>query len=274
MTDLSINTTIEDAADVPLEPAYPSQVKIGSRPFWSPAELALVRRYYPDLGPSGLAPYLPARTVQAITETARKNGIHFLDEYRQQPPATAQLDAAIRRLYRNGVLESGQMRAFCAHWKRPHQWVRMRAIQLGACQPRRRGTGWQPEEDAILAACEGRGTRYAQVRLIRAGFLGRTQPAIAQRMKYLTLVVRDGVDVYTAQEVGRLLGLEVHVPLAWIKSGKLKAKRRESASDYRTVAWEVRRADLRSFMIAYPGEWYPGRCDVYWLVDMLAGRVG
>jgi hypothetical protein len=27
-------------------------------------------------------------------------------------------------------------------------------------------------------------------------------------------------------------------------------------------------------MIAYPGEWYPGRCDVYWLVDILANRGG
>jgi hypothetical protein len=274
MTDLSIGTQIQEQEDVPLAPAYPVERLEGKRPFWSPAEWAVLRRYYPELGAAGLAPYLPARTVPAITETARKAGIHFNAPYSKQKPTTAQLDQAIKRLYKNGVLESGQMARFCRQWDRPRQWVRMRAIQLGVCQPRRRGVGWQAEEDAILEQFEGRGTRYVQVQLMKAGHLGRTEPAIAQRMKYLDLTVRDRTDFYTAQEVSRLLNLEIHVPLNWIKAGKLKAKKRASQSDAATVAWEIRRSDLRAFMIAYPGEWYPGRCDVYWLVDILANRGG
>jgi hypothetical protein len=274
MTDLSIGQQIQEQEDVPLAPAYPVARLEGKRPFWSPAEWALLRRYYPELGAAGLAPYLPARTVPAITETARKAGIHFNAPYSKQKPPTAQLDQAIKRLYKNGVLESGQMARFCRQWDRPRQWVRMRAVQLGVCQPRRRGVGWQAEEDAILETFEGRGTRYVQVQLMKAGYLGRTEPAIAQRMKYLDLTVRDRTDIFTALDVSRLLNLEIHVPLNWIKAGKLKAKKRASQSDAATVAWEIRRADLRAFMITYPGEWYPGRCDVYWLVDILANRGG
>ena len=275
MTDLSITTTLAATDRPPLVPAAPGGPCRGTKRQWSDAELALLDAYYPDLGPAGLAPYLPARTLPAITEIARKRRLHYHAVYCQQPPATAQLDAAIKRLYRNGVLDNGQMAAFCQQWRRPRQWVRARAILLGVCQPRRgpNTARWKPEEDAILAQYEGKGPRYIQVKLMAAGFTGRTQPAISQRMKYLDLLPRDRTDLWSAHEVGKLLGVEVHVPLGWIRSGKLKAKR-ALRSDARTVAWEIKRDDLRNFMITWPGEWYPGRCDVYWLVEILAGRVG
>jgi hypothetical protein len=259
------------ATPQPLAPVQPAEPRRGSRPFWSDEELSLLRCYYAELGPAGMAPYLPARTVASITEVARKQGLRFLEGYTRQPPSTAPLDAAIRRLYHNGVLEAGQMRGFVAKWRRPRQWVRSRAIALGVCQPRRAGP-WRPEEDALLREAEGRGQRWAQKRLIRAGYKGRTEPAISQRMHYLGLEVRDDTATYTAQGVARLLGMDVHVPLAWIKSGKLSARKRDSRSSADTVAWDIPRRALRQFLIDHPGEWYPGRCDVYWLVDILAHR--
>jgi hypothetical protein len=91
-------------------------------------------------------------------------------------------------------------------------------------------------------------------------------------MHYLGLEVRDDTASYTAQAVARLLGMDVHVPMAWIKSGKLAARKRDSRSTAETVAWDIPRRALRQFLIAHPGAWYPGRCDVYWLVDILAHR--
>ena len=60
----------------------------------------------------------------------------------------------------------------------------------------------------------------------------------------------------------------------WINKGLLKASRGETRDDGRASEWLITRARLRTFLIAYPGEWYPGRCDRYWLVEILAGKVG
>ena len=34
------------------------------------------------------------------------------------------------------------------------------------------------------------------------------------------------------------------------------------------------RPSRSTFMVRHPGEWFPGRCDRFWLVDILAGKVG
>ena len=269
MTDLSLSSDIAAAAPE-LQPAYPVPAKNGGRPLWSAAETALLHQHYARLGPLAIAPYLPARTVPAIQERARHLGLRC-----QQPhipiPSTPALDAALRRLYAKGLPEPGTMRQFCRQWQRNRQWVRNQAIRLGICVPRRAGP-WKPDEIAILERLEGRGAKYVQKALAAAGFQ-RTEPAIAERMKGLGLEVKDKTELMTARAVGELLGLDMHVVTGWIKSQALKA-RRHLAEDGTTLAWEISRKALRDFMVRYPGEWYPGRCDRYWLVEILAGKVG
>lgn len=279
MTDLSITATLaasDPVADTgdrpPLVPAEPGGPCRGTKRQWSPAELALLDAYYPDLGPTGIAPYLPARTVCAITEYARKRGLHFQAGHTFRP-TTQEIDRAIKRLYHRGYLKPGELKKFCQTWDRPRQWVRLQAIRLGVRFEGRR-TPWKPEEDAILNAHEGRGTRYVQKALTAAGYPGRTEPAIGQRMWLLGLERRDKSEEFTASEVGRLLGLDSHVVLNWIKAGSLKAQRGDTRGDGRASEWIVSRASLRSFLIRHPGEWFPGRCDRFWLVDILAGKVG
>lgn len=272
MTDLSITTTLAATDRPPLVPAEPGGPCRGTKRQWSPAELALLDAYYPDLGPTRIAPYLPARTVQAITEYARKRGLHHQAGHTFRP-TTPEIDRAIKRLYHRGYLKPGELKKFCQTWDRPRQWVRLQAIRLGVRFEGRR-TPWTPEEDAILDAHEGRGTRYVQKALTAAGFPGRTEPAIGQRMWLLGLERRDKSEEFTASEAGRLLGEDSHVVLNWIKAGALVAKRGETRQDGKAAEWFVSRANLRAFMIKHPGEWFPGRCDRYWLVDMLAGKVG
>ena len=48
----------------------------------------------------------------------------------------------------------------------------------------------------------------------------------------------------------------------------------DTRGDGRASEWIVSRANLRAFMVRYPGEWFPVRCDRFWLVDILAGKVG
>ena len=272
MTDLSITTTLAATDRPPLVPAAPGGPCRGTKRQWSAAELALLDAYYADLGPAGLAPYLPARTLPAITEYARKRGLRHQSPHTFRP-TTPEIDRAIKRLYHRGYLKPGELRRFCATWDRPRQWVRLQAIKLGVRFEGRRSP-WTPEEDAILEDNEGRGTRYVQKALTAAGFGGRTEPAIGQRMWILGLERRDRSELFTASEAGRLLGEDSHVVLNWIKAGALVAKRGETRNDGKAAEWFVSRSNLRAFMIKHPGEWFPGRCDRFWLVDMLAGRVG
>ena len=253
-------------------PVQPLPTKTGKGYFWSPDELRVLRERYPYGGSAACLPFLPARDEITIRAKARKLGLRFMNAYRQWPPSTDQLDAAIRKLYANGLVARGAMTAFCRTWGRPRQWVRSRAIQIRAIAggPGRR---WTAAEEAILAEAEGKGARYMQKALAKAGY-ARTETAIAERCRTLALsAVIDRGDDYTATSAGAALGLEGHVVLRWIRAGKLKATA-EPAREGEGLVWRIRHKDLRAFLIGHPLEWYPGRCDRSWLVEILAGRVG
>ena len=253
-------------------PVQPLPTKTGKGYGWSPDELRVLRERYPYGGSAACLPFLPARDEITIRAKARKLGLRFMNAYRQWPPSTDQLDAAIRKLYANGLVARGAMTAFCRTWGRPRQWVRYRAIQIRAIAggPGRR---WTADEEAILGACEGKGARYMQKALAKAGY-ARTETAIAERCRTLALsALIDRGDDYTATSAGAALGLEGHVVLRWIRAGKLKATA-EPAREGEGLVWRIRHKDLRAFLIGHPLEWYPGRCDRSWLVEILAGRVG
>lgn len=254
-------------------PAQPLPGKSGRGRGWSPAELQVLQDRYPQGGTGACLPFLPARSEAQIRARARKLGLRYNEGYRQWPPSTDQLDAAIRRLYAGGPLKAGAMLAFCRTWGRSRQWVRSRAIQLrvvGSTGPRRR---WTEAEEAILARLEGRGTRAMQRALIAAGYRDRTEPAIAERCRTREIQVRDQGDEYSASSAAAALGVEVHQVLNWIKRGRLQATAQRTPGGEVGIH-RIAHADLREFLITYPLDWHPGRCDRAWLVEILAGRVG
>ena len=254
-------------------PVQPLPTKSGKGYFWSPDELRVLRERYPYGGPAACLPFLPARDETTIRAKARKLGLRFYAPYREWPPSTEQLDAAIRKLYAQGLVKPGAMTAFCRTWGRPRQWVRYRAIQLRAIVGRTRRP-WTAAEDAILAEAEGKGARFMQKALAKAGILDRTETAIAERCRKLALsALIDRGDDYTASSAAAALGLEGHVVLRWIKAGRLKATA-EPCRVGEGLVWRIRHKDLRAFLIGHPLDWYPGRCDRSWLVEILAGRVG
>jgi hypothetical protein len=257
----------------PVQPAADAG-KTGKGYSWSADELRVLRERYPYGGVLACLPFLPARNEPAVRAKASKLGLRYLSGYRQQPPSTDALDAAIRQLYAAGLIKPGAMAAFVRRHGRPRQWVRSRAIQLGVA-PARAARHWTPAEDALLARHEGRGARYMQKALIAAGITDRTEPAIAERCRKLALDARkDRGDDYTCNAAAAALGLDSHVILRWITAGRLPAQRIPPANGGAGHSWRIRHRDLRDFMIRYPLDWYPGRCDRSWLVETLAGRIG
>jgi hypothetical protein len=240
---------------------------------WSRAEWDVLTDHYPQGGALACAPYLPHRPLNSIRFAAARLGLHYRPYYRRQPPSDDRTDAAIRQLYANGQPPPGAQHALCVRLQRPRQWLRQRAIKLGAIRYIR-GRNWTGPEDAILAALEGQGPRAIQKKLIAAGYRDRSEASIGERCRRLGLcAILDRAGTYSANEVGLLLGQNVHVVLRWIKAKRLPAQAQRS-QDGGVVAWRVTHQHLREFLIANPLEWTPARVDRFWLIDILAGRVG
>ena len=252
----------------------------GGRPAWTPRELQVIRERYPEGGSAACAPLLPARTPNAIVERARKLGVRHHREYVKAAPSNDLLDAAIRKLYARGKPPNGAMAEFAARWKRSRQWVRGRAIKLGCALSMGQDRRWTEAEEALLLDAIDLSPRAAQKRMAaELGIQDRTEPAIAERMRLLRR--RHGLarepardpDLFSARELRLLMGVDHKAVSRWISRGLLEARAKRDQFGA-TVSWEIRRGPLREFLIRYPSEWHPGKCDRYWLVEILAGRVG
>ncbi len=255
-------------------PVQPLPVRVGNGLRWSPEELCVLRERYPTGGAVACLPFLPARDSRAIYLKAKRLGMRFNAGYQRQAPSDERIDRLIRAAYANGALKPGAMRDLCAQTQRPRQWLRSRAIALGAIQ-HIRGPNWTKAEDALLERLEGKAPRTQQKALIAAGFTGRSESAITERLRRLGMMSTvDRSEIYSLNEVSKLLGVGEHRLIArWIQRGDLKAKAHgtETAG---VTRWEILRADLREFLITHPLEWLPARCDRHWLIEILAGRVG
>lgn len=257
-------------------PVGPGEGFCGRGPRWSLEELRVLRERYPTGGALACVPYLPTRNENTIRAKANKLRILHQRGYMRQAPSDDLLDAAIRKLYAKGKPAPGKMAALCARYGRPRQWVRSRAIKLGAIA-HIRGRNWTPEEDAILREHAGFGPRKMQKALIAAGITDRTEPAIAERCRRvhgISNAVERDPDLYSANDVAGLIGEDVHRILGWLSRGGLRGRAEHDPATGRVTRWNITRKDLREWMIRHPQDWLPARCDRYWLIEILAGRVG
>lgn len=265
--------------DEPVRPSEDASRCYGGRPGWTARELQVVRERYPEGGAVACAPLLPERTNAAITERARKLGIHHHRRYIKAAPSNDVLDAAIRKLYSQGKPRAGQMAAFAAQWQRSRQWVRARAITLGVAASMGQFRAWSAAEDELLLREIDHAPRTVQICMRdQLDIRDRTEPAIAERMRWLRR--QHGLsrplpdpDIYSGNELERVMGVDHRTISRWISRGMLFARARRDKHGV-ILRWEIRRKALREFMIAHPAEWHPGKCDRYWLVEILAGRCG
>ena len=140
-----------------------------------------------------------------------------------------------------------------------------RAATLGCLPTTRPDMVWTPEEDALLDEhASKKAERIAKI--FRGHGYHRTPSAIGTRLR-LSGLDRNDPDVFSATELARCMGVDSHVPLRWIERHGLKATK---IGDGRTVAWQIRRKDLREFLIR-SADWDHRRCPRAWLVDILTG---
>lgn len=259
-----------------MQPAHPDSdaKRLGRGLAWSRAELSHLVDHYARLGPLAMSALLPGRGVGAIT---RKAGLLGLRHHAQHPrsPSDAWTDERITALFTQLPIPAGKLAQLALATGRSRQWLRWRAIQLGVIR-QTRGPNWTEEEDAILRDAEGLGARAMQKRLTAAGYR-RTEPQIVDHCWFLRLKTGiDRTDIYSLTEVCRLLGMGDHRAVSkWIRTGDLKAEPVRSADDKSVVTeWRITRKALRTFLVAHPTAWWPGRCDRHWLVEILSNKQG
>lgn len=258
----------------------PPPSRIHRRP-WTAAEMAVLHQHYLSGGVAACLPHLPGRTARKIYAKAVSVGLRRQKQHAVAKESTEYIDAAIRRFYRE-TQPRGAHTALAKRLGVTRQWLSMRAATLGVLPVTRTDMRWTADEEALL---EEHHTKKAEriASIFRRHGYHRTPGAIGDRLRTLGIDRLDP-DVFTATELARCMGVDSKVPLRWIERHGLKAKRVGSSAplragpdaatvpvaDGRTVAWEIRRKDLREFLIR-SADWDHRRCPRAWLVDILTG---
>jgi hypothetical protein len=231
---------------------------------WTAEEMRVLVAHYLNEGAAGCAARLPGRLPRHIHTKAISMGLRRQKAHAATRESTDYIDAAIRRFYREPQ-PRGALTALAKRLSVTRQWVSTRAATLGVLPVTRPETQWTPEELAIVEANAHR-RADAIAKLLRSRGYQRTAGAVGQRLKIAGFDRLDP-DVWTCTELARCMGVDSHVPLRWIERHGLKARK---VGPGRTGAWEIRRKDLRDWLIR-SAEWDHRRCPREWLVDLLAG---
>lgn len=150
------------------------------------------------------------------------------------------------------------------------QQIYKRAISLGAAKPLSKPLPWSEEELAIVERFNHQQDATISRKLAKAGFKRSVNAVHRIRHRVIGAGVRQGkVDagIYTANQVGEIVGANASTVSRWIQKGWLKARRGQFHGSSET--WEVQSKDLRTFLIHYIAYCDLGRADKFTLIDVL-----
>lgn len=236
---------------------------------WSARDEQVLRDHYPNVGSKACLPMLETpRTLQCIQQKASRLGLDRNGEYQIQA-LTPQLERELKQAYTIG--ERGRLKRLAYKHNVKMGWLKQQAAKLGLVKSRQRHE-WPPEADEIVRECEGLGPKQTQRYLSRAGF---TYPlsVIAGRIGTLR-VSAERDDGMTANDVAKLLDVDHHMVVRWIRTGALKTRKRDNAKgEAYQKHWVTHRA-VRDFLITYQTEWDMRRVKPAYqplMVDLLTG---
>jgi hypothetical protein len=229
--------------------------------------MAVLHEHYLSGGAAACLPHLPGRTIKQIHAKAVSLNLRRQKQHAVAKESTDFIDAAIRRFYAQAQ-PRGAHTALAKRLGVTRQWLSTRAATLGVLPTTRPDMEWTTEEEALLEEHHTKSAARIASIFRRHGY-HRTPGGIGIRLRTLGIDRMDP-DIFTVAELSRCMGVDSHIPLRWIERHGLKAKRIEGGPVGRTTAWEIRRADLREFLVR-SADWDHRRCPREWLVDILTG---
>lgn len=214
---------------------------------WSDHDLKVLAEHYPTGGSRAVIPRLEVkRKPPAVGQMARKMGLGMSIEYTRQE-MTPQVLRALKAEYAKPG--GPDLVALEKRVGRKRGWLRWQAQRYGLVRGRK--AVWTDEAESILAELEGMGLNAMYKRLKIAGY-GYTRSQLATKVQLMGLT-RVNESVMTANAVARILDVDVHAVMRWIRTGALAAKRRKNM-DGDGQAWEITPGAFRDFVLNYTSE--------------------
>lgn len=251
-------------------PARHTQRVLGSP--WLTSELAILRQHY-GAGSKAVQALLPHRTLACIRSKANSEGLQgnrrttLGQRWARVYPPRPDLDMAIREGYINATAK-GDIKRLAERLQRPAWWVQKRASALGVTRTNRtRLDAWQPEEIAIVERYAVAKIEVIAAKLRQAGYV-RTPTAVSLVLKRRQ-IERADPDVWSAQELGPLFGVDPSTVTDWINRRGLPAKKWGSGV---TNRYMVHRRELRRWVARNANYVDPRRVDWVWFCELIFGE--
>ena len=244
------------------------------RYFWTTTEVAIVKQHYPTGGAKACAPLLPRRTIRAIHQQARLNGIYYGDNkpkpYRRWDSSPA-IDRAITEAYARPT-DKTNLKRLAATLGRPYWWIKKRAMILGLATARltdNREPEWSAAEVELLQQ-HAHKVPDVIARIFRANGHSRSATAIVVKRRRMGCDTVD-IDHYTATQLADEFGIDAHCVTRWIERGWLKAARRgtDRVDAQGGDQWWIKRKHVRDFVAESIGIIDIRKVDKVWFVDLL-----
>jgi hypothetical protein len=261
------------------EPRLSTPYEPGKRDkrYWTEAEDAVIRKYYPIGGNAACLSHLDAhRTPSGVYQRARDLGLTApkgMADYKGKmgrivaPPG---FEDALRAFYENGDgRKKGECDAFADGWKLPRWWVGKLAVKLGLVIPHKKEPSWTAAEDALMAKVPLHDPDKC-ARIFREHGFSRTPTALTVRAKRLNISRRYSATL-SATAVARILGIDIKGVTREILAGDLAAVKRPTQRRPQQGGdpWSIERAELRRYIIEQLGRIDFRKVDKFAFVDIL-----
>lgn len=246
--------------------------------FWTDAEKAIVRKYYPAGGSAACLAHLGRRrTPQGVYQIAKKLDLttpHGLADYKGnngKVVVPAGFDAALRAFYREegDGKKRGECNAFADKWRLPRWWVTKRATKLGLVMPHRKEPPWTRAEEALLARVPLHDLDRC-AKIFREHGFARSPTAIKVKTVRLDLRRRYN-ETFSATAVSRILGVDGKSVTREILQGDLVAVKRPTRRlpQQGGDPWSIERAALRAYIVDHLERIDLRKVDKFAFVDVL-----
>jgi hypothetical protein len=237
---------------------------------WLTTELAVLREHHPAGGAARVHALLPHRTLAAIREKAAGQGVRaprlgtLGHRFERRWPRRDDIDMAIREGYVHAT-QRGDIKRLAERLGRPADWVQRRAAGMGLTRTNRtRLDCWSAAELEILDTYAAARLEVIAAKLAKAGFK-RTPTAVGIVLRRRKMD-RTDPDVWSATQLGPLMGVNPKTVADWIDRRGLKAKKLGQGV---TTRYLVHRRELRRWISGNHNYIDPRRLDWAWFCELM-----
>lgn len=248
---------------------------------WSQENKKLLLIHYPQSGTRELIRLMPHRTKRQIRAYAHFLGLVSEPHKRNmsalaEKPWTEAEDAYMRKTYpltRKRTRPRTSKAAIAKTLKRSIFQISKRAAKLGLIRLGRKQPDWTDDEIEFLADHCGRSTAWLRAAMKRHGWPDRSETGIAKKRDRLGYAVNGNGRVYSAAELGRLMGTSGRMVGKWIKDGLLDAKPRSGAVDPNHGGvgdrWEIKPEAVKRFVFRHSAHFDLSAVHKDWFLSVL-----